>query len=169
MLFFFLFYFLFVVASSNVFHFPFDFMSDHFFFFFIEVIFFSRCFFFESYSEQICIFKVVFLDLALLFLLVSANPIELLDFLVDLVEASLDGLIFADLTVGHCLGDDIVDLSPSVGLFFINEDQILSLTICSGCSACSMNIGISVNRNSHLDDMGDVEIESSCSDIGGDE
>lgn len=105
------------------------------------------------------------LDLFLLFLLVSPYPIELLNFLVDFVEPPFEGLVFGDLSVGSCFGDDIVNLSPSIGLFFVDGYPGLTCSVGSGGSACSMYVGISIDWHSHLYDMSNVEIQSSGSHI----
>ncbi len=104
-------------------------------------------------------------DLFLLFLLVSPNPIKLLNFLMDFVEPPFEGLVFGDLSVGGGLSDDIVNLGPAIGLFFVDDDPGLACPVGSGGPACSMYVGIAIDWYSHLYDMSNVEIQSSGSHV----
>lgn len=106
-------------------------------------------------------------SLSLFALFISSDPIKLLNFLSDLVEFGFDRSVFSELSVGRGLGDDVVDLSPAIGLFFVDDDEGLSCSVGPCSPSRSMNVGISIDWNSHLYDVSDMKIEASGCHISG--
>lgn len=154
------------ISPFDVFDALLDLLSNHCFLLLIEVIFFAGGFLLNLDSQHLSVHLVMLFVLVLLPLFVSPNPIILFYLLSKFIKISLSWAVFSDLPVGRSFGNDVVDFCPAIGFLFINQDERLSSTIGSSCSTGSVHIGVSVYWDSHLNDMSDVEVETSGCHVG---
>ena len=148
---------------SYMFYFLFYFMPDHFLFFLVQVVFASFLFFLWLNSKLLSLHLLKFLisNIFLTFI-VNTNPFKLIDFVLNLVHQNFRRTKFVDFSVGNWGIEYVINFSPLSTFCPINNDQGLTSSICSGSSSGPMNICITIQGYTILNNVCCKEIQSSC-------
>jgi hypothetical protein len=134
-------------------------MPNNLFFLVIQIIFLSHLLllYFNTY-----VLSILFISLHHFFILsllcISPHPFYFLNLLTNLFKLHLSWSKFLNFSCWSCLVNDIVNLSPSICLLFINQYKCLSFSIGSSCSPCPMNVCITIYWHSNLNNIAYIEI-----------
>ena len=144
-------------------------MTHYFLFFSIQVILPSWIFIFQLKSKFLSIHSIVFIKPIFSLLLISSDPVKLIHSFQQIIVLTLSRLVFIHFSIGTCLANRIIDVSPSIYLLFINNDQSFSSSVGSCRSSGSVNISVTIHWNSHLNYMSNMKVKTSSCHISSDE
>ena len=141
-------------------------MSDNLFFLFVKIILSSLLLFFRLNSK---LFSLHFLNFLVsnvfLSFIIHTDPFKLLNFIRNFIHLNLRRAEVINFSIWNWGVEDIINLSPFITFSSINNDKGLSWTSSSGSTTCSVNVSITIQRNSILDNISNEKIKTSCSYI----
>lgn len=116
---------------------------------------------FNSYLISLHFFQLLVTCISLA-LVVDTNPLKLVYLGLNLVHQNFWRDKFFYFSVWDWGIKYVIDLTPLVSLSSINNNQGLTFSVGSGSSSRPMYISVTIQGNTILDDVGNLEVQTSC-------